>query len=437
MSLMTFRKLSGMGNQRVGGRSSVCAALDVGTQKVACAIARVRGGAGYQGRDDVDVIGFGHCESRGVKAGVIVDLSAAEQSIRGAIGAAESMAGVTVDDVIVHSACGRIRSEIYEIGVPVVSDRVSQRDLDRVLHTARAQPRGDQRLALHSMPLGYSLDGSEGVRDPLGMIGAQLSVGMHLVTAEPAPLRNLALCVDRTHVSISRVAVSPLVSAISTLTPDEADIGAICIDMGDGCTTLAMFSDGLFVHADAIALGGRHVTLDLARCLSMPLAEAERIKVLHGSVLVNADGDNERVDIVSLEREDRFQGDSQILKTDLTRVIKPRVEETFELLRDRLEQSGAGSLRGRRIVLTGGASQLAGIEVLARSILGGEVRLGVPRAYSGAGASAVGPGFSALFGLIAYAQTEEFEPSSSLPSPSQVDEGSYLVRVGRWLQQAF
>ncbi|NND49134.1 MAG: cell division protein FtsA [Rhizobiales bacterium] len=437
MTLMTFRELSGLAGNDQQGRGAVFAALDIGTQKVACAIARVRPMGAGADPANVRVIGFGHHESRGVKSGVIVDLAAAEKSIRGAIDAAEAKAGLTVDEVIVNASCGRIRSEIYEIGVPVATGQVSEGDLDRVLHTARAQPREDQRLTLHSMPLGYALDEHEGVRDPLGMYGSRLSVGMHVVTAEPAPLRNLALGVDRTHVSINRVAVSPLVSALASLTADEADVGAMCVDMGAGCTTLAVFADGLFVHADGIALGGQHVTLDLARGLSTPLAEAERLKVLHGSVLTNTHDDGEFVNTAPLGEADAGATVQRVQKSQITRIVRPRVEETFELLRDRLAQSGAGGLRGRTIVLTGGASQLAGIEDLAANILGGEVRLGAPRGLLGAPANAAGPGFSTLVGLVSYAQTQEVVPRSALAGASDDHEGSYFVRVGRWLKQGF
>ncbi|NND49041.1 MAG: cell division protein FtsA [Rhizobiales bacterium] len=435
MSLLTFRQLAGLAGKSQQGRGTVFAALDIGTQKVACAIARVRPGG--EGSEGVRVVGFGHHESRGVKSGVIVDLAAAERSIRGAIASAEAKAGMTVDEVIVNASCGRIRSDIYEIGVPVATGQVSEGDLDRVLHAARAQPREDQRLTLHSMPLGYALDDHEGVRDPLGMYGSRLSVGMHVVTAEPAPLRNLALGVDRTHVSINRVAVSPLVSALASLSADEADVGAMCIDMGAGCTTLAVFADGLFVHADGIALGGQHVTLDLARGLSTPVAEAERLKVLHGSVLTNTHDEGEYVEIAALGAAGESAGERKVQKSQIAHIIRPRIEETFELLRDRLAQSGAGGLRGQMIVLTGGASQLAGIEDIAANILGGEVRLGAPRGLLGAPAVAAGPGFSTLVGLVNYARTQELEPKSAEPVASDEDEGSYFARVGRWLKQGF
>jgi cell division protein FtsA len=437
VSLVTFRDMAGIAGGRAPVRHAICAALDIGTHKVACAIARLRPGKNGAGAPEIRVIGFGHHESRGVKAGVIVDLAAAERAIRGAIDAAEAKAGITIDEVIVNVSCGRMRSEIYEIGVPVASSQVTRADLDRVLHAARAQTRGDQRLTLHSVPLGYALDDHEGVRDPLGMYGTRLSVGMHVVTAEPAPLRNLALCVDRTHVEIGRVAVSPLLSALSTLTPDEADLGVVCIDMGAGCSTLALFADGLFVHADGIALGGQHVTLDLARGLSTPLAEAERLKVLHGSVLTDSHDGEDFVDIASLG--DGASGDvaQRVNKGQITRIIKPRVEEILELLRDRLGQSGAGGLRGQRIVLTGGASQLAGIEELAGRILGGEVRLGAPGGFAGAPAISAGPGFATVFGLITYAQTEELEPTTAMPVARAAGEGNYMARVGRWLKQGF
>jgi cell division protein FtsA len=433
MTLMTFRAMLGIGGGDAAPRKPVCASLDIGTHKIACVIAKVRSD---EGGHRIKVVGVGHHESRGVKAGIIVDLAAAEHAIREAVDAAERMAGLTVDEVVVNASCGRIASEVYEIGVPVPTAQVRQEDLDRVLRTARSQPRQDGRMILHSVPLGFCLDGSEGVGDPRGMYGDRLSVGMHVVTVDPGPLRNLALGVDRAHVKIDRVAVSPLASALATLTEDEADLGAVCIDMGAGCTTLALFMDGMFVHADAVALGGRHVTLDLARALSTPLAEAERIKNLHGSVLADAHDTGAHIE-VPLVGDAGGEEMSRVPRSAINRVIRPRVEETFELLNERLVSTGFGGRGDRHIVLTGGASQLTGVDEAASRILGGHVRLGAPGRLAGASEAISGPDFATAAGLLTYAQAAELEPRSALSQRSLKSQGGYLARVGRWLKESF
>jgi cell division protein FtsA len=268
------------------------------------------------------------------------------------------------------------------------------------------------------------------------MYGDRLSVGMHVVTVEPGPLRNLALGVDRAHVKIDRVAVSPLASALATLTEDEADLGVVCIDMGAGCTTLALFLDGMFVHADAVALGGRHVTLDLARAMSTPLAEAERIKTLHGSVLADAHDDGTVLE-VPLVGDVAGEETSRVPRSAINRVIRPRVEETFELLGERLNQTGFAGRGERHIVLTGGASQLTGVDEAAARILGGHVRLAAPCRLQGASQAAAAPGFATAAGLLTYAQAADLEPRSAISQRSLNAGNGYFARMGRWLKESF
>ncbi|MHA1524373.1 MAG: cell division protein FtsA [Alphaproteobacteria bacterium] len=450
MTLPNFNHLAGLVTDGKAPRKPICAALDIGTHKISCMIAKVRarpgageGGGGY----DFKVIGTGHQASKGVKAGVIVDLGATENAIRAAVDAAEKMARVTVDEVVVNVSCGRLSSDAFEIGIDVPGRQVRTQDIDRLLKTARARRRADQRLTLHSFPMGYALDENVGLKDPCGMYGDRLRVGMHLVTAEPGPLRNLAIGIDRCHLNVDRVAASPLASAIATITADEADLGVLCVDMGAGCTTLAVFMEGMFVHADAIALGGGHVTLDLARGLSMPLSCAERAKTLHASALQSPSDERELVEIetVGSELPDQAQITDQgngvarvrVPRALLTGIAAPRVEEIFELLRDRLKSAGLGEIGEQRVVLTGGASQLTGVREVAAQILGGTARRAVPRPLGGVSEVMGGPAFACLAGLVTYAQTAEREPGARLGRPQTQSESGYLARVGHWLKESF
>lgn len=437
MILPTFKSLADPDNDGLSPRKPVCAALDIGTDKVTCVIARVRAKTGEGEGLDIKVVGVGHIASQGVKAGVIVDLAAAETSIRAAVDAAERAAGFTVDEAIVNASCGRISSEAFEIGVAVRSGRVTEDDLGQVLKAARSQSRDDGRLTLHSIPIGFALDGDAGIANPLGMYGERLSVGMHVVTAEPAPLRNLALGVDRCHIRIDRVAVSPLASAISTVTVDEAELGAICIDMGAGSTTVSVFLEGMFVHADAITLGGGHVTLDLARGLSTPLVQAERIKALHGSCLTGPADDREFIDIEAVGGDGGPENMNRVPKSTLVSIVRPRVEEIFEMLRDRLRNAGLDNMGERRIILTGGASQLTGTTEIASHILGGQVRHGSPRLAGSMPETMAGPGFACVAGLLTYAQSTEAGLNDGLSATEGHGGEGYIGRVGRWLKENF
>lgn len=455
MTLPNFKQLAGLSRDTNPPRKPICAALDIGTHKISCMIARVHrrsGDALSEGEANFDfqVIGTGHQASQGVKAGVIVDLNATESAIKQAVSAAEKIAGVTVDEVVVNVSCGRLCSDAFQFGVDVPGQQVRTEDLDRVLKTARARGRADQRLTLHSFPMGYALDDNIGIKDPRGMYGDKLSVGMHVVTAEPGPLRNLAVSIDRCHLKVDRVAASPLVSGLATVTADEAELGVLCVDMGAGCTTLAVFMEGMFVHADAIALGGGHVTLDLARGLSMPLAHAERAKTLHASALQSPSDEREMVEIETVgtdlpEEAQIIDGGDQgngvtrvrVPRALLTGIAAPRVEEIFELLRDRLKAAGLGEIGESRVVITGGASQLPGAREVAGKILGGTARRGEPRRHGGVPEAMSGPAFACLTGLVTYAQTAEREPGAASDRVRMQGSSSYFARVGHWLKESF
>ena len=248
-----------------------------------------------------------------------------------------------------------------------------------------------ERDVVHSLPVAFSLDGERGIRDPRGMIGDTLGVDMHVLTGDAAPQRNLELCINRSHLSVERMVATPYASGLAALVDDELEMGAACIDMGGGTTTISVFQDGKFVHGDAIPVGGVHVTLDLAKGLSTRFEHAERLKVMHGSALPGSADDRDLVTVQPMGGED---GDVplQVPRSVMTRIIRARIEETLEIVRDRLNKSGYGNVVGKRVVLTGGASQLAGLPEAARRILGRNVRIGRPLGVAGLPEAAKGPG---------------------------------------------
>ncbi|MFK7901294.1 MAG: cell division protein FtsA, partial [Nitratireductor sp.] len=362
-------------------RSTIISILDVGTSKVVCLIARLTPREESNilpGRTHkVELLGIGHQRSRGIKSGVVIDLQGAEQSIRMAVDTAERMAGVTVASLIVNVSSGRLVSEAFSADIDINGHEISDRDISHVLEAGAQHALAPKRSVVHSLPIGYSLDGEQGILNPRGMVGSKLGVDMHVLTAENAPLANLELCINRAHLSIEAMVATPYASGLAALVDDESELGSACIDMGGGTTTLSVFMNGRFIYSDAIAVGGNHVTMDLARGLSMRIDDAERLKVLHGSVIA---GNNDGEDMLSIPTINEREGDvtSQISRSHLTRIIRPRIEETLELIRDRLVRSGFGDAVGKRIVLTGGASQLTGLSELSRRIMSKNVRIGRP-----------------------------------------------------------
>jgi cell division protein FtsA len=419
-------------------RATTVSVLDVGSTKVCCIIARVKVGADAERRrgQQIEVLGFASTRSRGIKSGVVVDLEEAEQAIRLAVDGAERMAEVTVGSLIVNLSCGRLKSETYSAGVEI-GGTVNEKDIQRVLAAGGAHSASEGRMVIHSLPIGYSLDANSGIQDPIGMLGETLGVDMHVVTADEAPLRNLELAINRCHLEIATVVATPYASGIAALVEDEAELGAVCIDMGGGTTTLSVFHGGEFVHADAIAVGGQHVTLDVARGLSTNLADAERLKARHGSALPSNSDDHDILTIPAVGEDERDHPNT-VPRSALTRIIRPRVEETLEMARDMLAKSGFAEQVGKRAVLTGGASQLTGLAEVARRILGRNVRIGKPLGIAGLPEAARGPAFAAAVGLAVYPQVAEIEQfRARAPARQMTGTDGYFARMGRWLKDSF
>ncbi len=423
------------------GKSVILSVLDVGTSKVVCLIARlspVEAQEALRGRTHrCRVLGIGHQRSRGMKGGAVVAMDEVEGAIRLAVDAAERMAGVQVESVIVNITGGRIGSQLYQAKVGIGGKGVTSYDIQRVLEAAASRTAMQGRAVLHSLPNGFSVDSTTGVRAPQGMIGEELGAEMHVVGCDVAAARNLMLAVERCHLNVEAIVSTPYASGLSALVDDESELGTAIVDMGGGTTSIALFSGGHLTHVDAVAVGGNHVTMDVARGLSVRLSDAERLKTLYGSCISSASDDRETITVSQVGEEGEYP--HHVPKSQLVRIIRPRVEEILELVRDRLKAAGYMPQSGRRIVLTGGASQLTGLQETARRIISSQVRIGRPLGIQGLPESAKNPAFSAAVGLLVYPQVagiEHFEPRSHGVMRGNGSDG-YFSRVGRWLRESF
>lgn len=422
-------------------KSAVVAALDIGTSKVVCLVARLAPAPPQdvlrRRSHGVQVMGFGHTAARGMKAGAVVDLVAAEEMIRHAIDSAESRAGVQLESVVVSLSGGRLTSELFNASVDLNDSAVRDGDIARVLAATSRHTVREGRAVLHSLPIGYALDASRGIRNPRGMVGSRFGVDMHMVTADAAAARNLMLTVERSHLEVEAMVASPYAAGLSALADDEADLGAAVVDMGAGTTTIAVFSGGRFIHADGFALGGQHVTMDLARGLNARISDAERIKTFYGTVFTGGADDRDMITVPPVGDDDR-EPPQFVSRETLVQMIKPRVEEILEMVRDRLAASPFAVEPRARVVLTGGASQLVGLTELATRVLGRAVRIGRPLGLSGLPESAKGPAFAAAAGLLIYPQAahlEHFEPRKT--RHLMTGTGGYMAKVGQWLRESF
>ena len=375
-------------------KPGVFAALDIGAAKTICFIARTEQTlAGLRPR----IIGVGHQSTRGVRAGAVVDMEAAAESIRVAVENAERMAGHTVTEVMLAASAGAPASSRIAVDMDIADSEVTDRDLRKILSSALHEHYEPGRVILHALPLSWRVDGHRGVKDPRGMFGTALGVDLHVVSAAAEPLQNLIACVERCQLSVAGVAATPYASGLAALSPDEMELGALLIDMGAHTTTLSVFAEGALQHVDALPVGGAHVTSDIARGLQTPITAAERIKALYGCALDSPDDDQVMIETPPVAGGQHMIQQPRAL---LNAIIRPRLEEIFELLRDRLEAAGVDRAAGRRLVLTGGASQLPGTTELAARVLGKSARIGRPEHLSGLGDAVAGPGFSACAGII-------------------------------------
>ena len=423
-------------------RTALVACLDIGTSKIACMIARLKPcppSEALRGRSHaVELIGYSQIQSRGVKAGAVVDLAGCEQSVRQAVALAEEMARVRVESVLLSVSAGRLQAQLIEAASDIKGATVAASDVARITSAGMHHATGEGRTVLHALPVGYSIDGVKGIRDPKGMVARQFGVDMNVVTADATVAKNLMLVVERCHLNVEAMAASPYVAGLSVLADDEGDLGAAVVDMGAGTTTIAVFAGGRFVHSEGFALGGHNVTLDLARGLNASVADAERIKTFYGSVLVGGSDERDMITVPVIGEDERDHAQF-VPRSALVHIIKPRVEEILEMVRDRLKASSFATEARGRVIVTGGASQMTGLPELASHIFGRPVRIGRPLGIAGLPEAAKGAAFAVATGLLVYPQAahlEYFETRSKRFLRSGTG-GGYLARVGQWLRESF
>jgi len=433
-----LRRFGARGPARPADRGASIAALDIGSSKITCFIAQVEAGRDAGEAPQLRVTGIGQKASRGVRAGAIVDMDLAEEAIRAAVGQAESMAQMQVHDVLVTVSAGAPRSNRLSVRVAIGGEEVSSDDLSRVLKHGQSHCITDGQSVMHAIPVGYTIDDHQRISHPIGMSGERLGVNLHVVSAAPGPLRNLLVCVGKCVLEPVAVVCAPYASGLATLVEDERDLGVIAIDMGGGTTSIAAFVEGSLFHVDVLPIGGQHVTNDIARGLSTPLVHAERLKTLYGSAIASDSDEREQIDVPQVG-EDASDSANHLPRSALTGIIQPRIEETLELVRDRLEVAGISGMVGSRVVLTGGASQLTGMRDIAARILHKQVRIGRPLRIAGLAEATGGPAYAACAGLLHYASGHQAE----LETPHHCADGAMfgdgasgkIFRFGRWLKE--
>lgn len=379
-------------------KKGILAAIDVGTTKVCTTIAEVENGKILR------IVGVGITPSSGMHKGLVVGIDDAKQSIRESVKKAEYAAGRRIESAYI-GVTGRHVSSLNRRGAVTIArhDRMVRfNDLQRVLQSARTFhiPSG-QRL-LHIIPRSYAVDGSAGVRDPVGMHGYKLDVETHIITAAAASMKNIAKCIQGLGIGIEELVLEPLASSEAVLTEEEKQKGVILADIGGGTTDVAVFRDGSIWHTAIISVAGYQLTRDIAVGLGLPFNVAEELKKNHGGVLP-IEG--------QLETAKRVPGDgSSVSYQELRRILRARVEEVLGLILLELPQSKYEALVPSGLVLTGGSSNLAGIDVLGRQILRLPVRVGVPVKTPGISDTLHDPAYATNVGLLLWGAKQQIAP---------------------------
>jgi cell division protein FtsA len=367
--------------------------IDIGTTKVCTLVARV------EGERNLRILGVGIEPSQGIRKGNIVDLGAASQSIARSIEKAQRSSGLEITSALVSLAGSHV-SSVNSRGVVGISGRIiDQDDVDRALEAAQAVAIPHNREIIHVIQRGFTVDGQDGIRVPIGMHGYRLEVEAHIITAASATVENLRQCVQSAGVQVSQFVLNPLASGEVVLSETERQMGVVVCDIGGGTTDMAIYIDGDVWHTMVLAVGGSHVTSDIAHGLRIPLTQAEDIKKEQGYAV---EKDVQDDDLFSL----RSFGDdhaNMVSRKDLAHIIEARVEEIFLLVLQEIKRSGYDGLLPAGMVLTGGVSNLPGIRELASQTLGLPVRIARPENLVGLVDQLHSPAYSTSIGLLYWA----------------------------------
>ncbi|MCJ8140299.1 cell division protein FtsA [Falsirhodobacter halotolerans] len=427
--------------RRAAIQRGVIAVLDVGSTKIACLILRFDGpdrlreqdGVGSMaGQSQFRVIGAATTRSRGVRFGEISVMNETERAIRTVVQSAQKMAEVRVDHVIATFSGGEPRSYGLAGDWELQDSVVSEQDVARVLSACEVPDIGMGREVMHAQPVNFALDHRTGLADPRGQIGNRLACDMHMLSIDASTIQNLLYCIKRCDLELAGIASSAYVSGISSLVEDEQELGAACIDMGGGSTGISIFIKKHMIYADSVRMGGDHVTSDIAKGLQIPLAQAEKIKTLKGGIHATGMDDRDMISI-GADTGDWDKDSRTVSRTELIGIMRPRVEEILEEVRARLDAAGFEHLPSQQIVLTGGASQVPGLDGLASRILGQRVRLGRPLRVQGLPQAITGSAFASAVGLCLFAAHPQDE-WWDFEIPNERYPGRSLQKAFRWFK---
>lgn len=395
--------------------------LDIGTTKI-CAI------VGEPTDDGIDIIGIGTAPSKGLRKGVVINIEATVASIKRAIEEAELMAGCEINHVYAGIAGGHIRG-FNSHGIVAVKEReVSEHDIDRVIDAAKAVAIPVDREVIHILPQEFVIDDQDGIKEPLGMSGVRLEAKVHIVTGAVTSAQNIVKCAQKCALNVSDIVLEQLASAMSVLSEDEKELGVALVDIGGGTTDIAIFCGGSIQHTSVIAIGGQHLTNDIAVGLRTPQDEAEMIKRRFGCASSKLIDSEEVIEVPSIGGRKTRVLSRQILGD----ILEPRVEEIFELVHREIERMRLTELLASGVVLTGGSTLLPGMVEVAEEVIGLPVRLGVPQGIGGLVDVVKSPMYATGVGLVQYG-AQQCDQQRMFRARDENIYSKVKKRMGAWL----
>jgi cell division protein FtsA len=400
-------------------RGSFIVGLDVGTTKICAVVGEIVNG-------ELEIRGVSTSPSTGLRKGVVVNIESTVESIKNAVKTAESFTGVEINAVHVGIAGGHIKGFNSYGAVGIRGKEVASLDVERVIESAKAVYVPLDREVLHVIPTGYILDGQNGIRDPVGMMGVRLEAKVYIVTGAVTSVQNLLKCCEKVGLEVVDIVFEPLASAEAILTDDEKELGVSIVDIGGGTTDIILYKDGWLRHTSVLAIGGNHFTNDVAVGLRVSVSEAERIKKCFGFATISMADDSEEIEIIQAE-----QG-RKILRRYLSEIIQPRTEELLDLIKGELMSCSGYDIASTGVVLTGGGSMLEGLDRMAEAVLGLPVRIGFPKDIKGYNDIINNPMYATGVGLVRYG----LETESSRVFYPDVFAGIFGKMKG-WVKEIF
>jgi cell division protein FtsA len=367
--------------------------LDIGTTKVCTLVARV------EGERSLRILGVGIEPSQGIRKGAIVDLSAASQAIARSVEKAQRTAGLEITSALVSLAGSHISSVNSRGVVGISGGIIEEEDVLRALEAAQAVAIPHNREIIHVIQRGFVVDGQDGIRTPIGMHGYRLEVEAHIITAAAPAVENLRQCTLNSGIESSQFVLNPLASGEVVLNETERQMGVVVCDIGGGTTDLAIYVDGDVWHTMVLAIGGNHITSDIAQVLRLPISQAEELKISSGHAIESEVAEDDFITIKPFGDEQA----QKVSRKELANIIEARVEEIFQLVIQEIKRSGYDGLLPAGIVLTGGSSALPGIRSLASRVMGLPVRLARPENLIGLVDQLHSPAYSTSIGLLYWA----------------------------------